>query len=79
MQNVLSASQADGVARGKWLLGVKACRFTCISAHGHSISACQAAQCALLVQLITWVQLVEGAFQAGKGTDGVLTVSGQLF
>eukprot|EP00439_Symbiodinium_sp_Y106_P009708 s2900_g1.t1 len=43
--------QADGVARGKWLLEVKA------------------AQGALLVQLITWVQLVEGAFQVPPDPD----------
>ena len=29
--------------------------------------ACKAAQGALLVQLITWVQLVEGAFRAEEG------------
>ncbi|CAE7508010.1 ODA11 [Symbiodinium sp. CCMP2592] len=43
--------EADGVARGKWLLEVKA------------------AQGALLVQLITWVQLVEGAFQVPPDPD----------
>ncbi|CAE7303428.1 ODA11 [Symbiodinium natans] len=43
--------EADGVARGRWLLEVKA------------------AQGALLVQLITWVQLVEGAFQVPPDPD----------
>ncbi|CAL1157217.1 unnamed protein product [Cladocopium goreaui] len=42
--------EADGQARGQWLLGVKA------------------AQGALLIQLISWVQLVEDAFQ-GSDTD----------
>eukprot|EP00931_Biecheleriopsis_adriatica_P101533 TRINITY_DN7664_c0_g1_i1.p1 TRINITY_DN7664_c0_g1~~TRINITY_DN7664_c0_g1_i1.p1 ORF type:complete len:4295 (+),score=1011.97 TRINITY_DN7664_c0_g1_i1:399-12887(+) len=43
--------EADGVARGGWLLDVKA------------------AQGGLLVQLITWVQLVETAFKVSQDPD----------
>eukprot|EP00434_Breviolum_minutum_P030192 symbB.v1.2.026702.t1/scaffold2691.1/size72881/5 len=43
--------EADGRARGQWLLGVKA------------------AQGALLVQLISWVQLVEASFQGSESDD----------